>query len=293
MRLLEAVGEHPGGTTAKYLARRTGIALPTTYHLLRTLAHEGYVEKLGDGSYIVGDGVDGLHASSRGQVLRNRVRAVMADLREELGAAIYLARYHDGEVQVSDIVDSRRAPRVDVWADFRDAAHATAIGKCLLSGMSRQQRADHFSRYPPAGLTPRTFTRVRDLVDGARTSSIVLDSEEYSSAWRAWRLRSGSAVDPRRSRFPSPSNDFRFPVSSSVRSPTRRGGSPECSRWPEIFPPRGEFQRVRRSAQSVCEIPWLVRCRECGKASPAGRGDQCAAPVAEAVLETGSPARRR
>lgn len=239
LRLLEAVGEHPGGTTAKYLARRTGIALPTTYHLLRTLAHEGYVEKLGDGSYIVGDGVDGLHASSRGQVLRNRVRAVMADLREELGAAIYLARYHDGEVQVSDIVDSRRAPRVDVWADFRDAAHATAIGKCLLSGMSRQQRADHFSRYPPAGLTPRTFTRVRDLVDGARTSSIVLDSEEYSLgvACMAAPVRVGGGPATLAISFPVQ----RLPVSGELVGPL----SDAAGRITRMLAVAGDFPTAR------------------------------------------------
>jgi DNA-binding IclR family transcriptional regulator len=179
LRLMEAVGEHPGGTTAKYLARRTGIALPTTYHLLRTLVHEGYLEKLDDGVFIIGAQVAGLHAAAQDQGLRSRVRAVMATLREDLNAAIYLARYHEGEVEVAEIVDSPRTPRVDTWADFRQAAHATAIGKCLMSGLSKDERADHFNRYPPADLTPRTITRIRDLVNGPGRP-VVTDSEEYS-----------------------------------------------------------------------------------------------------------------
>ncbi|PKW12686.1 IclR family transcriptional regulator [Saccharopolyspora spinosa] len=179
LRLLEAVGEHGSGATAKTLARRTRIALPTTYHLLRTLVHEGYLEKLDDGAFIIGEQVAGLHDAARVQGLRSRVRVAMESLRDDLNAAIYLARYHEGEVEVAEIVDSPRTPRVDTWADFRQAAHATAIGKCLLSGLSKEQRADHFGRYPPADLTPRTITRIRDLVNGP-VRPVVTDSEEYS-----------------------------------------------------------------------------------------------------------------
>ncbi|RRO12809.1 IclR family transcriptional regulator [Saccharopolyspora rhizosphaerae] len=179
LRLLEVVGEHPGGVTAKCLARTTGLALPTTYHLLRTLVHEGYLQKLDDGAFIVGDQVSGLHSAAQAQQLRSRVRRVMTDLREALNAAIYLACYRDGEVSVDEIVDSPRTPRVDAWVDFREAAHATAVGKCLLSSLSKEQRSDHFRRYPPEDLTPRTITGLRELVE-CPASPLVTDTEEYS-----------------------------------------------------------------------------------------------------------------
>ncbi|GAA2780961.1 IclR family transcriptional regulator [Saccharopolyspora taberi] len=179
LRLLEVVGEHPVGITAKSLSRRTGIALPTTYHLLRTLVHEGYLAKLDDGAFVVGSGVEGLHAAGREHRTWGRVRDAMTTLRDDLNAAIYLARYHDGEVEVVEVVDCPRSPRVDTWADFRQAAHATAIGKCLLAGLSPSERADHFSRHPPADLTPRTITRVRDLVHGD-PPGLVHDVEEYA-----------------------------------------------------------------------------------------------------------------
>lgn len=179
LRLLEVVGQHPGGITAKCLARSTGLALPTTYHLLRTLAHEGYLEKLDDGAFIVGHQVAGLHDAARAQQLCSRIRGVMTELREDLNAAIYLARYHDGEVSVDEIVDSPRTPRVDAWVDFREAAHATAVGKCLLSGLSKDERTDHFRRYPPEDLTPRTITGLRELVERP-APALVTDTEEYS-----------------------------------------------------------------------------------------------------------------
>ncbi|CAM5337242.1 hypothetical protein SAVIM338S_01008 [Streptomyces avidinii] len=46
LRLVEAMHAE-GGVTAKRLARITGIPLPTVYHLLRTLSHEGYVRREG------------------------------------------------------------------------------------------------------------------------------------------------------------------------------------------------------------------------------------------------------
>ncbi|MFJ5550920.1 helix-turn-helix domain-containing protein [Streptomyces sp. NPDC093225] len=44
LRLVEAIHAE-GSVTAKRLSRLTGIPLPTTYHLLRTLIHEGYVHR--------------------------------------------------------------------------------------------------------------------------------------------------------------------------------------------------------------------------------------------------------
>ncbi|MEV7524310.1 helix-turn-helix domain-containing protein [Streptomyces sp. NPDC091371] len=46
LRLVEAMYAE-GGATAKRLSRLTGIPLPTVYHLLRTLTHEGYVQREG------------------------------------------------------------------------------------------------------------------------------------------------------------------------------------------------------------------------------------------------------
>ncbi|WP_433869988.1 IclR family transcriptional regulator [Saccharopolyspora sp. CA-218241] len=177
--LLEEVSRRPGGATAKTLSRCSGIALPTTYHLLRTLVHDGYLAKLDDGAFVLGERVREISEVSREHTTRHRLRTALANLRDELRAAVYLARYHDGEVEVTEVVDSPRAPRVDTWVDFREAAHATAIGKCLLATLSSEERADHFSRHPPLDLTPRTRTRVRELVR-SEPAALASDSEEYA-----------------------------------------------------------------------------------------------------------------
>ena len=52
---------HENGAPAKQLARETGLPLATAYHLLRTLVHDGYLRKLDDGGFILGDKLQTLH----------------------------------------------------------------------------------------------------------------------------------------------------------------------------------------------------------------------------------------
>lgn len=49
LRVLEVVAAANSGITAKVVARRAGFKLSTTYHLLNTLEHEGYLVRLGHG----------------------------------------------------------------------------------------------------------------------------------------------------------------------------------------------------------------------------------------------------
>ncbi|MFD9219667.1 IclR family transcriptional regulator [Streptomyces sp. NPDC060064] len=182
-RLMEAVGAHEGGVPAKQLAREVGLPLATTYHLLRTMVNDGYLRKLDDGGFVIGDKLHVLHAGSRGQALLTRIRPTLAALRDEITAAAYLTFYEDGEIRVAEIVDSPRAPRADLWVGFEDAGHATALGKCILRELDDDSRGDYLSRHRLADLTPRTITHRSELLrrlDSSPATPAVLDLEEYS-----------------------------------------------------------------------------------------------------------------
>ncbi|MFE5486037.1 IclR family transcriptional regulator [Streptomyces sp. NPDC056527] len=182
-RLLEAVSAHGNGAPAKQLARETGLPLATAYHLLRTLVHDGYLRKLDDGGFILGDKMQALHTAGRGQALLSRVRPTLAALRDEFATAAYLTFYEDGEIRVAEIVDSPRAPRVDLWVGFEDAGHATALGKSVLRELDEESRKDYLSRHHLPDLTPRTITDVGELLRRLEHSPLapaVTDMEEYS-----------------------------------------------------------------------------------------------------------------
>lgn len=183
LRLLEAVGEYERGAPAKQLARHTGMPLPTTYHLLRTLLHEGYVTKLDDGGYVLGVGVGALHSQSQDQSVLSRVRPHLAALRDELGAAVYLTVYEDGEIQMLDVADSPRAPRLDMYTRLSDAGHATAVGKCTLRQLPEESWQDYLARHTMHDLTPRTVTRANELrrrLKSAGDNPVTFDNEEYA-----------------------------------------------------------------------------------------------------------------
>jgi IclR family acetate operon transcriptional repressor len=163
LRLMEAVAEHDGGARAKEIARGAGLPLATTYHLLRTCVHEGWLQRLDDGSYVVGHRMDVVRQHGAAARAVTQARPAMEWLRDELGGAVYLARYVGGEIVVADIVDSARAPRIELWVGIHDAAHATAIGKSVLGQLSRADREEYLRRHPLYDLTPHTVVDRRRL----------------------------------------------------------------------------------------------------------------------------------
>ena len=158
MRLLEAAAGHEHGAPAKQLARETGLALPTAYHLLRTLVHEGYLRR-DRGLFFLGTAAERLSSGAAAQKHRSTVAATLARWRDSVGAPVYYAIYREGEIEVLCVSDTPGNPAVEEWADFRETAHAHAIGQCLLSQLDEDARRDHLHRYPVQPLTPYT---VRD-----------------------------------------------------------------------------------------------------------------------------------
>jgi IclR family transcriptional regulator, acetate operon repressor len=179
LRLIETVAEHDGRARAKEIARAAGLPLATTYHLLRTCAHEGWLQRLADGSYVLGHRIDVVRSGGTAARGVAHARPALEWLRDELGGAVYLARYVDGEVVVSEIVDSPRAPRIDLWVGVHDAAHATALGKCILGQLPESGRAEYLSRHPLHDLTPRTVVDRRRL-RLPPAGAVALDEGEYA-----------------------------------------------------------------------------------------------------------------
>lgn len=180
-RVMEAVADLEGRATAKEIARRTGLALPTTYHLLRTLVHDGYVQRLADGTYILGHRMDVVLRRGRPARAVAQARPALEWLRDELRRPVYLALYDDGEVVVAEIVDSPKVPRIDLWVGIHDAAHATALGKCILARLDDAGRDDYLARHPLLSLTPNTLVDAGELLRRLRHDGpVAVDREEYA-----------------------------------------------------------------------------------------------------------------
>ncbi|MEU9759970.1 helix-turn-helix domain-containing protein [Streptomyces sp. NPDC047987] len=152
LRLLEAVSAHRDGAPAKQLAREAGLPLPTAYHLLRTLTHEGYLRR-DNGVFRFGAAAERLTAEGTPQNRRSRMAESLSRWRDTIGAPVYCAIYREGEIELVAVADAPATPAVHEWVSFRETGHAHAIGQCLLSRIDEKAREDHLDRYPVRPLT--------------------------------------------------------------------------------------------------------------------------------------------
>ncbi|GAA4772603.1 MULTISPECIES: helix-turn-helix domain-containing protein [Streptomyces] len=182
LRLLEAAGAHRDGAPAKQLAREAGIPLATAYHLLRTLTHEDYLRR-DKGVFTLGPAVDRLALDRSQQNRRARLQDSLTQWRDAIGVAVYFAVYREGEVDVVAVSDTPYAPAVPEWADFRETAHAHAIGQCLLGQLDTEARRDHLDRHPVQQVTPYSVRDREALLErmaaNARPGTVV-ERQEYA-----------------------------------------------------------------------------------------------------------------
>lgn len=180
LRVLEAIGSSSTGLNAKQIARQCELNLPTTYHLVRTLTYEGYLTRGDGGKYHVG-----LKVSDRYAELAKTMRgpATVSDVLrrtvEETGYSHYIGRIIDGRVAISGAHEGDRSPHLeDLIIGFDDGAHATALGKALLSTMSTQERRTYLRESGMRRYTDSTVTEPKELeYDLARLATIGVYTE--------------------------------------------------------------------------------------------------------------------
>jgi DNA-binding IclR family transcriptional regulator len=174
LRVLESVGRAPRGLTVKQIARRCELTVATTYHLVRTLAYEGYVIRREDGTYMVG-----LEVADRYRELVTAFRgppAVGESLRRaaiDTGYSHFLGRFINGQVAITASAEGFRTPYLeDLAPGFDEGAHATALGKSLLATLTSEQRARYLREYGMRSFTATTLTTLdaleSDLAAGDR-----------------------------------------------------------------------------------------------------------------------------
>lgn len=160
-RVLEVVTRSPG-LPVKAIARRSHLNLSTTYHLVRTLAYEGYVIRLKDGTYDVGEQVSQRFYEQLGSLGRGSdTREVLRHLAQSSGYSAYLGRISAGRVVVVDYAEAPGSPYIeDLERGLDVASHATALGKALLLGMSHRERMELVAE---AGMQRFTARTARDV----------------------------------------------------------------------------------------------------------------------------------
>ena len=163
LRVLEVVGAEPG-LPVKAIARRCELNISTTYHLVRTMAYEGYLRRLPSGTYVIGDQVARRFHDLIGAFTRPpEASAVLRLLTERTGLSAYLGCLNASRVTVVSVVEGPGSPYLeDFEAGLDVAPHATALGKVLLAALPRRERRAYLTE---TGLRPYTANTCTDLGD--------------------------------------------------------------------------------------------------------------------------------
>ncbi|MFF3612389.1 IclR family transcriptional regulator [Streptomyces sp. NPDC002580] len=222
MRLLEAVASREQGAPAKQLAREAGLALPTAYHLLRTLVHEGYLRR-DRGLFFLGEAAERLSSSGARQKRRSTVSDMLGQWRDAIGAPVYYAIYREGEIEVMCVADSPANPAVVEWADFRETGHAHAIGQCLLSQLDEKSRREHLDRYPVKSITPYTVRdkdRLLRRLERTGRMEPVVERQEYAlgTVCAAIPITAGSTAATMAFSLPSHQVDRLLPAARKLQT---------------------------------------------------------------------------
>lgn len=165
--ILEAVST-ADGATARQIADRTGLPLPTVYRLVRELLDGDYLVHIREQKrFQLGYKLHTLGVSLHEQIgVSREVRAEVTGLHDEVGAAAYLALHRGAQIVVVFTADSRAHPRLPpLEFGYHEAAHATALGKILLAGMDDDQRLRHLDAEPMPRFGPGTITGHAELFE--------------------------------------------------------------------------------------------------------------------------------
>lgn len=181
LAILEIIAER-SGASAREVSDALGYPLPTVYRLMQALVQNDYLVHLkGQHRFELGYKLDRLGVSLHRQIgIPASVRSEIARLHELAKTAAYFAVYRGADVVIAYVVDSPLYPRLTPLSfGFHEAAHATAFGKIMLSGMSMDQRNQYLAVHGMAKLTPTTATD-RAVLDR--------DLETVSQTGVAWEL---------------------------------------------------------------------------------------------------------
>lgn len=163
LEIFEAIYSSVDGLTLTEISKHTSIAKGTLHPIVVTLLHEGYLQNFGPriaiGKNCFKLGYAYIHSLNYLDILKPHLKEIMVTCNEICQIGIL----DKGDVLYVDKAEPNQTIRIESSAGKTIAAYATALGKCLLSGLSNDEIVelypDKFIKY-----TSRTTTNLKTLL---------------------------------------------------------------------------------------------------------------------------------
>lgn len=164
------------------IGKVTELPVSTVHRILRELVDLGWARDDGERGYLLGARLLSLagQASNRNTLLRI-AHPILRDLGARTGHTVHFALLSGDEAVYIDKIEGRGSYHMRSRIGLAIPLHCTAIGKAILSAMSKEARRATLDRTGAARRTHRTITEPAALAEhlaGVRKKGFAVDDEE-------------------------------------------------------------------------------------------------------------------
>ena len=188
-QILEYLDSSPSGRAVSEVARATGLHRATAHRLLEVLCSLGYAYKADDRRYWIGYAMHVFgHPASVVARMSHHVHPYLVKLAHEVNETVNLGFLDGIQAVVVDRVSTDRSHRSDVQVGGYFDAHATSLGKALLSMRSPEAVQ---ANYKATRMNAYTGTTITDLPGLLRELAVIrkvgfaINKEERSPGIRS------------------------------------------------------------------------------------------------------------
>lgn len=185
LEIVDCLASNGDAVTARELSAKLGIRLPTVYHLLNTLTHAGYAEKVNTGYILNGDKISKIYASFISSL---RAEPAVVSAIHQLAAitreTVYAARLIGESAIIVSVAEGSQAVRVgNLYPGLRGNEYARAAGKILLAFLQEERLETYIRHTSMTKLTPHTTidpANLRSELLKVRANEYAVDREGFT-----------------------------------------------------------------------------------------------------------------
>lgn len=184
LAILKYIGKSENKAGLTNISTGVGLSHSTTHNLLRTLKHSGFViQPKPTGKYSLGLEILELARSiEQSFSLRTLARESLVELSDKYNETTHLSILSDGEVVYVDKVECSQSIRLMSYIGKHNPAHATGVGKVLLSCLDEASLDKIIEEKGLPQRTKATITnakRLKSALKLIKTQGYALDDGEY------------------------------------------------------------------------------------------------------------------
>lgn len=186
--ILEELSQATSPMSLAEICKATGLSKSTVHRLLTTMLERSFVAKTDAGAYTIGYKIIEMASTHINNLeLVTEAKPFLSDLMRELDLTAHLGILDGKDVVYIEKMDGHPNSQGYTQIGRRSPAYCSSIGKCLLSGLSRDELDDILDEYEFKKYTDNTITDRRTFIKHlreVRMNGWAMDNEEFEIGHR-------------------------------------------------------------------------------------------------------------